>query len=104
MAKVAYVVLTHGEPYQTIDFLWSIWRDEDEYFVHIDRKSPQVAFAALAALEAAYPNIHAVPSDICTWGGFTLAEAEYRCLLSALAGDRSWSHAVLVSGTHLPLM
>jgi hypothetical protein len=103
MAKIAYLVLTHGLPYQTIDFLWSVWREEDAYFVHVDRKSPALASAAMGAIAAASPNIHVVPSDICTWGGFTLVEAALRCLMAALAADRSWSHAVLVSGTHLPL-
>jgi Core-2/I-Branching enzyme len=103
MAQIAYLVLTHGLPYQTIDFLWSLWREEDAYFVHVDRKSPAVAGAGIAAIAAAYPNIHVVPSEICTWGGFSLVEASLRCLQAALATDGSWSHAVLVSGTHLPL-
>src|SRR3984885_533444 len=103
MAKIAYLVLTHGLPYQAIDFLWSVWREEDAYFVHVDRKSPAIAGAAFRAIAAARPNIHVVPSVICTWGGFTLIEAELRCLMVALAADPIWSHAVLVSGTHLPL-
>lgn len=103
MANVAYLVLTHGLPYQTIDFLWSVWRPEDSYFVHVDRKSPAVASAAIAALAAAYPNIHAIPSEICTWGGFSLVDATLRCLEAALAADESWSHAIVVSSTHFPL-
>jgi hypothetical protein len=103
MAKIAYLVLTHGLPWQTIDFLWSVWREEDAYFVHVDRKSPAIASAAFGAMAAAWPNIHVVPSLVCTWGGFTLVEAALRCLMKALAADPSWSHAVLVSGTHLPL-
>ena len=103
MAKIAYLILTHGQPYQTIDFLWSIWREEDAYFVHVDRKSPAFSAAALAAVAAAYPNVHIVPADICTWGGFTLVEAALRCLTAALRAECEWSHAVLVSGSHLPL-
>jgi hypothetical protein len=103
MAKVAYLVLSHGLPYQTVDFLWSVWRPEDTYFVHVDRKSPAVAAAAIAAIAAAYPNIHVVPSEICTWGGFSLVEATLRCLAAALAADEQWSHAVVVSSTHFPL-
>jgi hypothetical protein len=103
VAQIAYLVLTHGLPYQTIDLLWSLWREEDAYFVHIDRKSPNLAMAGIGAVAAAYPNIHLVPSDICTWGGFSLVEGALRCLRAALIADRSWSHAALISGTHLPL-
>jgi len=103
MANVAYLVLTHGMPYQTIDFLWSVWREEDTYFVHVDGKSPLQAHAAIEAIAAAFPNIHVVPPAICTWGGFSLVEAAMRCLQTALATSDSWSHAVLVSGNHVPL-
>lgn len=103
MAAIAYLVLTHGQPYQTIDLLWSVWREEDAYFVHVDRKSPAHTHAAIEAIAAAYPNIHVVPSGLCTWGGFTLVDAALRCLTAALATDRFWTHTVLLSGTHLPL-
>jgi hypothetical protein len=103
MANVAYLVLTHGLPYQTIDFLWSVWREEDTYFIHLDGKSPAQSHAAIGAIAAAFPNIHVVPPTICTWGGFSLVEAAMRCLQTALATNESWSHAVLVSGNHVPL-
>jgi hypothetical protein len=103
MAKIAYLILTHGQPYQTIDFLWSIWRKEHAYFVHIDAKAPETATAAFAAIATEFSNVRVVPADICTWAGFSLLEAEWRCLMAALATDHEWSHAVLASGTHVPL-
>lgn len=103
MPRIAYLILAHGLPYQTIDLLWSIWREEDFYFVHFDRKSPPVAAAAIAAIASSRRNIYVVPPVICTWGGFSLVDAAQRCIGLALSVDDSWSHAALISGTHLPL-
>lgn len=103
MSTVAYLILAHGLPYQTIDLLWSVWRQEDSYFVHIDRKSPPAAEAAIAAIARSFPNVHVVPSEVCGWGGFSLVDAAHRCIASALTSDSSWSHAALISGTHVPL-
>ena len=103
MPNIAYLILTHGAPYQTIDLLWSIWREEDYYFVHLDRNSSAVATAALNAIASANRNIYIVPSDICSWGTFSLVAATLRCIDLAVAANDSWSHAVLVSGTHIPL-
>ena len=103
MASSAYLILAHGMPYQTIDLLWSIWRPEDQYFVHIDGKSPPLTFAALYAVAASRRNVHVVPSELCSWGGFSLADAAWRCLQMALVRDEAWSHAVLISSTHVPL-
>jgi hypothetical protein len=96
-----YLVLADKSADAVVALLRYLWRPENTYVLHADRKAPAALHGALAALAGAFGNVLLVPPGLCSWGGFSLVAAELAGLTVALTRD--WTHLLIVSETHLPL-
>ncbi len=48
-------------------------------------------------------NIHVISDYICAWGGYSLIQATLSMIKLGFCLEKNWSHALVISGSHLPL-
>jgi hypothetical protein len=101
---LAYCILCHHSPGAVADLFRHIWRPDHHYILHADRKSAPAVHETVARLARAFPNVHALPSGLCSWGGWSLVAATLRGIDHACALTGHWSHFVLLSESHVPLV
>jgi hypothetical protein len=102
--KQAYLVLCHESAEMALDLFRYIYTPENFYILNIDRKAPAALQQAGAALQAAFPNVHLLPSRDCSWGGFSLVEVMKAGMERALSLGQDWSHFLLLSEQCVPLL
>ncbi len=99
---LAYLLICHRMPGAVADVLRAVWRPEHHYIVHADAKAGEAVRATVARF-AELPNVHVLPSLLCSWGGWSLVEVLLRGVARAVALGGNWSHLVVLSEAHLPL-
>ncbi len=99
---ILYCLLLHDNPRQTLRLLRAIYNRDDQFVLHVDRSAALDYVLLVTAISEAYPNITMLSNRVCSWGGFSLVEAEMDMLAAGLQSNRPWTHAAILSGTHLP--
>ncbi|MDE2198397.1 MAG: hypothetical protein KGJ41_05175 [Rhodospirillales bacterium] len=100
---LAYLLLCHASAAHVGDLIRALHRPEDLFLVHADRKAPPALHALLDRLAGQSSNILPLPSEPCSWGGYSLVEATLRGIAFAAAGPRAFDHLLLLSEQHVPL-
>ena len=100
---IAYGLLCHGNPGYVAELIGALYRPEDHYVIHVDRKGPAALYGLAAGLAARHRNIQLVPSLLCSWGGYSLVSATLDAIALAVQSP-GWEHFVLLSEQHVPLM
>jgi len=101
---LVYCVMCHDAPSAVAELVRAIWRPEHHYILHADRKAPAALHATVARLAAAFRNVHALPSALCSWAGWSLVETTLRAMEHAVSLPAGWQHFILLSESHLPLV
>lgn len=101
---VAYVVLAHCASDVLRTLIESIYNHRDTFAVHLVAKSRAETRRYLTSLAKTHRNILIVPGAVCSWGGFSLVDASLRAIDALLASRRPWSHLLIVSEQHYPLV
>jgi len=99
-----YLILCHRSNEQLLDLIKSIYRADDSYALHVDRKAPRPLALLGQNLAAKFPNISFVEQRNCSWGGYSLVAATLDAMGSALDASTDWTHFILLSEQHLPLL
>jgi len=99
---LAYLLMCHRMPGAVADLLRAVWRPEHLYIVHVDAKAGEAVRATVAHF-AELPNVHVLPAQLCSWGGWSLVEVLLRGVVRAVALGDDWSHLIVLSEAHLPL-
>jgi hypothetical protein len=102
MSRVAYAILCHESVGFVRDQFNLLYGPEVWFFYHVDLKAPAALQYYIHGLCLAYPNVIAIPSIYCSWGGFSLTEAMVRLIEAALL-RAPWDHLVFLSEQHIPL-
>ncbi|MEM7172269.1 MAG: beta-1,6-N-acetylglucosaminyltransferase [Pseudomonadota bacterium] len=101
--RIAYFIGIHKNAAQFGRLLGALYRDCDQYFVHIDQKQSESFCAEVANLIAAWPNVHLLPRLSVTWAGWSQCEMELAALgLACLSGQR-WDYWINLSGQDYPI-
>ena len=81
-----------------------IYRPDDLFLIHCDRKSPPVLTSAAARLHDDFENVDLMLPRAYSWAGFSQVEATLDAIKIALRSDQSWTHFATLSEQHLPTM
>ena len=100
---LAYLLLCHRMPGAVADLLRAVWRPEHVYVLHADAKAGAALHATVARLADALPNVHVLPPNLCSWGGWSLVRTLLHGIAFAVARDARWSHLIPLSEGHVPL-
>ncbi|MDR3450051.1 MAG: beta-1,6-N-acetylglucosaminyltransferase [Alphaproteobacteria bacterium] len=102
--RILFCILVHDSPQQTLRLMRTIYNTHDYFNIHVDKKADEGYRDLLDALSRACPNVTVVSNELCGWGGFSLVRSSNALLKLGLEAHADWTHAFLLSATHLPLI
>jgi hypothetical protein len=102
---LAYLILCHKQPEQVARLAGKLHHPDDIVVIHVDRKSDLGPFRrALDEAGLNHPNVVLLEDrQEVNWADFGSVAASLGALRAALAHDRPWSRAILLSGQCYPL-
>jgi len=100
----AYLILAHSSRQFVSDLFRYMYLRSNLYIIHVDRKAPLELHVLVSGLGSAFENVYILKSEYCSWGGFSLVAVTMAALRLALGSVTPWSHFVILSEQHLPLV
>jgi hypothetical protein len=101
---LAYFIATHKSPAQVLHLLEAIYREEDIYTIHVDRKSEAQVEEAIREGTAGKANIHFLERQFTNWSGWSWVRVEVDAISSLIERDARWTHYINLSGQDYPLV
>lgn len=84
--------------------LRAIYRPQNFYCVHVDKKSASTVHRAVAAIVSCFSNVFIAPRVVDVhWGTYTVLEAELTCMEALLSVSRKWRYFINLTGQEFPL-
>jgi len=84
--------------------LRAIYRPQNVYCVHVDKKSALSVRRAVTALVSCFSNVFVAPRNVdVRWGKYTVLEAELICMEALLSYSRKWRYFINLTGQEFPL-
>jgi len=84
--------------------LRAIYRTQNFYCVHVDKKAASTVHKAVAAIASCFSNVFIAPHIIdVKWGTYTVLEAELICMEALLSRSRKWRYFINLTGQEFPL-
>jgi hypothetical protein len=99
-----YVILCHRSSNLLPDLFRAIYDRHDSYAIHVDSKAPQKLALLAQNLAHNFPNAGLLESRSCSWAGYSLVALTIDAVRTALIARSDWTHMVLLSEQHLPLL
>jgi hypothetical protein len=100
---IAYIVLSHILPEQTLRLVLRLNTDESSFFIHVDKKSDDRQFHWLAAELRTLPNVHFLSRHKCYWGNFGHVRASLKGIEAIFEQRRPFDYAILLTGMDYPI-
>lgn len=100
----AYFLTCNRNSSFILSLLGCLYRADDLFLIHCDKKSSADVQAVAANLSATYSNIRVIDSRPYSWAGFSQVRTTLDAISIALVADRNWTHFVTLSEQHLPTM
>ncbi|XP_046841236.1 N-acetyllactosaminide beta-1,6-N-acetylglucosaminyl-transferase-like [Xenia sp. Carnegie-2017] len=95
-------VYKHVEQFERL--LRAIYRPQNFYCIHVDKKSPDIFYHAVEAIAACFPNIFLASKRInILWGDFTILESILLCSRDLLSHEKPWKYLINLTGQEFPL-
>ncbi|BFZ25620.1 hypothetical protein BsWGS_28659 [Bradybaena similaris] len=83
--------------------LRAIYRPQNYYCVHVDRKTPNTFYSALSAIVRCFPNVFILANRIdVVWGKYSVLEPELLCM-AELWKYSKWKYFINLTGQEFPL-
>jgi hypothetical protein len=100
----AYLLLVHDHPARALRLVDRLWRTDDSFVVHVDRRAPSEVYAALFFGLGGKSNVLFTRRRVPVRRfAYSMVEATLECLVELQRSGRRYDHAVLLSGSHYPL-
>ena len=100
---IAYLILVHRFPEQFKRMFRAIHVPQNQYLIHVDKRSGPAMAADIAQFLSAYPNARTLQSRSAVWGGYSLVDAELRGMAELLKMGSNWKYFINLSGQDFPL-
>lgn len=95
---IAFSILAYKDLSQLLNLLSLIYRPQNVYCVHIDRKAPKL-FDRMRELERCLPNVIVeVHRNTVAWGFDTVLKAELQCMRTLLQRHKKWRYFINLTG------
>ena len=103
---LAFTLIVHDNPFQVFRLLKVIYRPQNIYCIHYDRRSSEDVKLLFNNLATCFNNI-IIPSNITEvhWGHHTLMDAQMHCFRDLLERyhEYPWRYVITLCGKELPL-
>lgn len=100
---LAYSILMYTDPGQAERLLRAIYRPQNYYCIHVDKKSEPDVHGAMRAVANCFDNVFIASAKInVTWGHISTVRAETTCMQD-LIKYTSWKYFINLTGQEFPL-
>ena len=101
--RIAYLILCHKSPEHVIRLISRLRAEGSFFVVHIDKKASPTVSQALHFFSAHSSDVILAQRVRCYWGDFNIVQATINCIDEAIASQRPFDYAMLLSGQDYPL-
>ena len=100
---IAFSILMYKDAGQVERLLRAIYRPQNTYCIHVDKKSPASVYDAIHSVANCFPNVLMAHTRVdVVWGEFTVLEPEIKCM-ETLWKYKSWRYFINLTGQEFPL-
>ena len=99
---IAYSILAYRHIEQTERLLRAIYRPQNFYCIHIDKKSI-VMKRVMESIVKCFGNVKMAESVDVTWAGFSVLQADLNCMETVWEMSARWKYFINLAGEEFPL-
>lgn len=100
---IAYSILVYESPEQFEILLRAIYRPQNAYCVHVDRKTTENVFNEFSCIAQCFPNVKLASKRMeVEWGKIGIVLAELSCMKDLLSFSK-WKYFINLTGREFPL-
>lgn len=101
---LAYSILMYRDVEQSERLLRAIYRPQNSYCIHVDRKSAAKIYDAMTAIANCFDNVFVASGryDV-QWGTMTVLEPEILCMKELWNKNKTWKYFINLTGQEFPL-
>lgn len=100
---IAYSIVVYKDVEQLERLIRAIYRPQNIYCIHIDKKAPLHFVQAVIAIVQCFINIFIASRSVnVEWGSFSLLEADLICM-EELFANKNWKYFINLTGQEFPL-
>src|ERR1700675_1195653 len=97
--KIAYLILTHNQPFHLRRLIDSLTYKENRFYIHVDKRASMSQFDTITSTRA-----HFIQDRVpCAWADYSLVQATLNLMRSALRSEHEFDYLILLSGVCYPL-
>ena len=101
---LAFGMVMHREVEHAERILRAIYRPQNFYSIHVDKKASQSTKEGMAAVAKCFPNVRLTQSTVnVKWGKYSVLEAHLICLQEVLGMSTVWKYYINLTGQEWPL-
>lgn len=101
---IAYSIIMYKDVEQVERLIRAIYRPQNIYCIHVDKKSSNATFKAIESISSCFPNILMAPKRVTVrWGQYSVLESELICMEELLKRNKKWKYFINLTGQEFPL-
>ena len=101
---IAFSITTYRDIEQFERLLRAIYRPQNYYCIHVDKKSPQIFHRAVQHISSCFSNVFVTSNIISvTWGEFSVLKSDLICMKDLWTRSKSWKYFINLTGQEFPL-
>ena len=101
---IAYSILLFKDPEQAEILLRAIYRPQNVYCIHVDKKTNNDTYRAMEGIANCFDNVFMARTRIdVQWGKFSVLEPDLICMEELLHRNKKWKYFINLTGQEFPL-
>ena len=101
---IAFSLLMYKDIEQVERLLRAIYRPQNIYCIHVDKKTKNDIFHAMEGITNCFENVFLLETRIdVQWGHFSVLEPDLLCMEELLSRNKKWKYFINLTGQEFPL-
>ena len=101
--RIAYIISAYKLPALLVRLVRRLDAPGTRFLIHVDAKTPDAVFRAMADPVSSMPNVTFLPRHLCHWGDFGHVRATLGGLRTIIASGPPFDQVVLLTGQDYPI-
>lgn len=101
--RLAYIISAYQYPDQLIRLVTRLMADFADFYIHIDKKTPDQTVQEMRDSLSRHANVHFLERHICHYGGFGHVEASLKGIDKIIDDGFAHDYAILLTGQDYPI-
>ena len=102
---LAFTILVHEKVEQFERLLLAIYRPNNQYCIHVDKKVPDSIMNAILAITNCFDNVFISSKlEIVVYQSYTRLKADINCMNDHVDRDKPWKYLINMASSEFPIM